>query len=180
MCLNHGTSNRLGSRSLQKALFTSYASRSSLSCKKASPEFGCLQGLNTLRTRLSKMQMGLSPIQPRVEVNQMKKSTLVAPFIIAIAAALSPVVAHAQPLCAYPAQWVWRGYWNCEYPARAYYAPPYYYPYYGYPNAHFGAFVGRPFVRSGVHFGGGFRGSVHFGGGFRGGGHFVGGHGGHR
>jgi uncharacterized membrane protein YgcG len=177
MCLNHDTNNRLESCSLQKTLF---GSRSSLSYKKASLVFGYLQGLNNLGMRLSKMQAGLSLIQPRVKEYQMKKSTLIALFIIAFAAGLSPVVAHAQPVCAYPAQWVWRGYWNCEYPAQVYYAPPYYYPYYGYPYAHFGAFVGRPFFRSGVHFGGGFRGGVHFGGGFRGGGHFVGGHGGHR
>jgi hypothetical protein len=40
--------------------------------------------------RLPKMQTVRSLIQPRVEEYQMKKSTLIAPFIIAIAAALSP------------------------------------------------------------------------------------------
>jgi hypothetical protein len=127
---------------------------------------------------LSKMQMGLSQIQPRLEEYPMKKSTLIALFILAFAAALSPVVANAQPVCAYPAQWVWRGYWSCEYPAPVYYAPPYSYPYYGYPYAHFGGFVGRVFPRGGGHFAGG----GHFGGGFRGGGggHSGGGHRGHR
>ena len=108
----------------------------------------------------------------------MKKSTLAALFIIALAGALSPVVAYAQPVCAYPAQWVWRGYWSCEYPAQSYYAPPYY-PYYGYPFVSFGAFVGRPFPHHHGHFVGTFRGGVHTVGGFRGGGHVAGGfHGG--
>ena len=33
-----------------------------------------------------------------------------------------PPVQYAQPVCEYPAQWVWRGFWNCEY------AQPVYYP----------------------------------------------------
>lgn len=119
----------------------------------------------------------------------MKKSTLIAFFIIAFSAALSPVIAYAQPVCAYPAQWVWRGYWSCEYPARMYYAPPYYYPYYGYPYAFYGGFVGRSFPHGGGHLVGGhfggrghFGGSGHVGGGFRGGGggRSGGGRGGHR
>ena len=113
----------------------------------------------------------------------MKKSTLIALFTIAFAAALSPVVANAQPVCAYPAHWIWRGYWSCEYPAPMYNPSSYYYPYYGYPYAYFGGFGGRPFFRGSGHFVGGFRGgSGHVGGGFRGGGggHFGGGHGGHR
>jgi len=113
----------------------------------------------------------------------MKKPTAFALFIIAIAAALSPAAAYAQPVCSYPAHWVWRGYWNCEYPAQVYYAPPYYYPYYGYPYAIFGGFVNRPFFHGSGHVGGGFHGSGHVGGGFRGGGHsgggFRGGGGGH-
>jgi len=120
---------------------------------------------------LSKVQMGLSLIQPRLEKYLMKKSTRIAFFIIAFAAALSPVIAYAQPVCAYPAQWVWRGYWSCEYPAPTYYAPPYYYPYYGYPYLSYGGFVGRTFHRGGAHFGSGhFGGGRHVGGGFRGGG----------
>lgn len=113
----------------------------------------------------------------------MKKSTLIASFTIAFAAALSPVAAYAQPVCAYPAQWVWRGYWSCEYPAQTYYAPPYYYPYYGYPYAFYGGFVGRAFHRGGGHFAGHghFSGGGHVGGGFRGGGgHSGGGRGGRR
>lgn len=121
----------------------------------------------------------------------MKKSTLAALFIIASAGALSPAVAYAQPVCAYPAQWIWRGYWSCEYPARTYYAPPYYYPYYGYPYVYFGGVVGRSFHHGGGHVVGGFRSGGHAVGGFRGGGHVAagvrgggggrsGGHGGHR
>jgi hypothetical protein len=120
----------------------------------------------------------------------MKKSKLIAFFIVAFAAALSPVVASAQPVCAYPAQWVWRGYWSCEYPGGMYYGPPYYYPYYGYPYAFYGGFVGRAFAHGGGHFGGRghFSGGGHVGGtghvsgGFRGGGggHSGGGRGGHR
>ncbi len=114
----------------------------------------------------------------------MKKPTLIALFIIAFAAALSPVVAYAQPACPYPAQWVWRGDWNCEYSARAYYAPPYYYPYYGYPYGYYGGYGGRVYPRGGGYYGGG-----HVGGGVRGGGgghsrggggRSGGGHGGHR
>jgi uncharacterized membrane protein YgcG len=117
-----------------------------------------------------------------VEEYSMKKPKLIAMCAFALAVFVSPVVAYAQPVCAYPAQWVWRGYWNCEYPVSAYYPPPYYYPYYVYPYARFGGFVGRPVFRGGGHFGGGFRGGVgHAGGGFRsGGGHFGGHRGGHR
>ena len=86
----------------------------------------------------------------------MKKSGLIALFIIAFATALSPVAAYAQPVCAYPARWIWRGYWSCEYPARVYYAPPYFHPYYGYHGGYGG------------------------GGHSHGGGHSSGGHGGHR
>ncbi len=99
----------------------------------------------------------------------MKKPTLVALLMIAFATALVPAVASAQSVCAYPAQWVWRGYWSCEYPARAYYAPPYYHPpYYG----HYGGQGGRAYLHGGGHYGGG-----HGGGS---GGHSGGGHGGHR
>ena len=112
----------------------------------------------------------------------MKKPTVIALFVIALASALSPVVANAQPVCPYPAQWVWRGYWNCEYPARVYYAPPYFYPYYGHAHAYYGGYVGRAYPRGGGYYGGG-----HVGGGVRGGGghsggggHAGGGHGGHR
>src|SRR5674476_581329 len=117
--------------------------------------------------------MGCSVIEPCLEEYPMKKSALVALFIIAFAAALSPVVANAQPLCAYPAQWVWRGYWSCEYPARVYYAPPYYYPYYSHSHAYYGGYVGRAYPRGGYYGGGG-----HVGGGVRGGGggHSGGGH----
>jgi hypothetical protein len=114
----------------------------------------------------------------------MKKSTVIALLVIAFTTALSPAVANAQPVCAYPAQWVWRGYWSCEYPVPAYYPSSYYYPYYGYPFASIGVFVGRPFFGGGGHFVGGFHGGGggHFRGGFHGGGggHFGGGHGGHR
>jgi hypothetical protein len=122
----------------------------------------------------------------------MKKSTAIALFTLAFAAALSPAVAFAQPFCAYPAHWVWRGYWNCEYPAPMYY-PSSFYPYYGYPFVFFGGFGSRPFFHGGHfvggfhggsgHVGGGFHGaSGHVGGGFRsgGGGRSGGGHGGHR
>ena len=112
----------------------------------------------------------------------MRKPTLIALFIIALAAALFPAVSYAQPVCAYPAQWVWRGYWNCEYSARAYYAPPYYYSYYGYPYGYYGGYVGRAYPRGGGYYGGGGvrgGGRGHSGGG-SGGGHAGGGHGGHR
>jgi hypothetical protein len=123
----------------------------------------------------------------------MKKSTAIALFTLAFAAALSPAVAFAQPFCAYPAHWVWRGYWNCEYPAPMYY-PSSFYPYYGYPFVFFGGFGSRPFFHGGGHFAGGFHGgSGHVGGGFHGGsgrvgggfrgaggGRSGGGHGGHR
>jgi uncharacterized membrane protein YgcG len=101
----------------------------------------------------------------------MKKLTRTARFMIAFAAALSPVVANAQPVCPYPAKWVWRGYWSCEYPAPVYYAPPYFYPYYGY----YGGYAGRAYPHGGGYFGGG-----HGGAGHGGGGHSGGGHGGHR
>ena len=112
----------------------------------------------------------------------MKKSSRIALFIIALSAALSPLTANAQPVCAYPAQWVWRGYWNCEIPVRGYYAPPYYYPYYGHAHTYYGGHVGRAYSRGGYyagsgHVGAGVRGSGHSGGG---GGHAGGGHGGHR
>ena len=112
----------------------------------------------------------------------MKKPMLIALFISVLAAALTPVAGYAQPVCAYPAQWVWRGYWNCEYPARVYYAPPYY-PYYGYAHGYYGGYAGRAYPGGGYYGGGG-----HVGGGVRGGGghsgggggHSDGGHGGHR
>jgi hypothetical protein len=112
----------------------------------------------------------------------MKRSTAVALFTLAFAAAVSPVVAYAQPVCAYPAHWVWRGYWSCEYPAPMYY-PLSFYPYYGYPYVFFGGFRGRPFFHGSGHFVGGFRGANgHVGGEFHGGGggRSGGGHGGHR
>ena len=117
----------------------------------------------------------------------MRKTTLVGLFIIAFAAGLSPVLSYAQPVCAYPAQWVWRGYWSCEYPGPEYYPPPDYYPYYDYPYfdypyysfpyywgpyLDYGGSVGRVYPRGGGHAGGG-----PAGGGVRGGGG-AGGHGG--
>ena len=137
----------------------------------------------------------------------MKKPMLIALFISVLAAALTPVAGYAQPVCAYPAQWVWRGYWNCEYPARVYYAPPYY-PYYGYAHGYYGGYAGRAYPGGGYyggcqgahrnrwitplqppqrvpadeeparHVGGGVRGGGGHSGG--GGGHSDGGHGGHR
>lgn len=112
----------------------------------------------------------------------MKKSTAIALFVVAFAAALAPAVAYAQPVCAYPARWIWRGYWSCEYPVPMYYPGAYYYPFYGSPFLFRGGFVGRAFPRGG-HFVGGFRGgAAHVGGGFRGGGggRSGGGRGGHR
>src|ERR1700690_2746032 len=120
--------------------------------------------------------MGLSVIQLRLEDNPMRKLTLIALFITALAGGLFPVVGYAQPVCAYPAQGAWRGYWRCEYPAPEYYPPPDYYTYYDYPYYDIpyywgpylccGGSVGRVYPRGGGYHGGG--GNV--GGGVRGGG----------
>src|SRR5450759_2890843 len=81
----------------------------------------------------------------------MKKSTVIALFTIAFAASTAYAqpsmvqVQYAQSGCTYPAHWVWRGYWNCEYSAPAYYSPSYYYPYYGYPYRYYGGYVGGGF-----------------------------------
>ncbi len=104
----------------------------------------------------------------------MKKSTAIALLIIA----LSPAAALAQPFCEYPARWVWRGYWSCEYPAPVYYYPRAYYPYY-YPYG--GVYLGwRGYYGgghwSGGHWGGGHGGGSHWSGGHSGGGHSGGGH----
>jgi hypothetical protein len=99
------------------------------------------------------------------------KTTRIALFVIAFAVALFPVASYAQyaqPVCAYPAHWIWRGYWSCEYPARVYYAPTYYYPNYG-------GYIGRAYPHGGAYHGGG----GHSGGGVRSGGG-RGGRGGHR
>lgn len=81
-----------------------------------------------------------------------------------------PPVQYAQPVCGYPAHWVWRGFWNCEYAQPIYYPRPYYYPNYGYSLGYYGG---------GYRFGGGYRGGgvQHRDGGR---GHFAGGHGSHR
>jgi hypothetical protein len=107
----------------------------------------------------------------------MKKSTAIALLIIA----LTPAAALAQPFCEYPAQWVWRGYWSCEYPAPVHYYPRAYY----YPYGYYRPYAGGAYFGSRGHYGGGHYGGGHYGGGYRGGqggGHPGGGghRGGHR
>jgi hypothetical protein len=95
----------------------------------------------------------------------MKKSTVIALFIIACAAPAAyaqPAVVqvqYAQPICTYPAHWVWRGYWNCEYPVPVHYPRSYYYPHYGYYGGH----VGGGYYGGGGHVGGGHSGGHHGG-----------------
>ena len=94
----------------------------------------------------------------------MKNTLAIALLVVA----LSPAAALAQPFCEYPARWVWRGYWSCEYPAPTYYYPRAYYPY-GYYYPYGGAYLGWR-----GNYGGG-----HWHGGHSSGGHAGGGHGGH-
>jgi hypothetical protein len=89
-----------------------------------------------------------------MEEYAMKKLSILALLLAALAAssagAQGPAVhvQYAQPVCGYPAHWVWRGYWSCEYRA------PVYYPqfYYSYPYRHHGGHGVRG--HSGGHHGG--------------------------
>jgi hypothetical protein len=101
----------------------------------------------------------------------MKRPAAILLFLIA----LCPAAAVAQPICEYPARWIWRGYWSCEYPAPVYYSPrTYYYPYRYYAPYAGGVYFGARGHYSGGHYGGGHY-SGHSGGGHAGGGH-SGGH----
>jgi hypothetical protein len=103
-----------------------------------------------------------------MEEHAMKTSATIALCITAFAASTAdahparntrPVltqVQYVQPICRFPARWIWRGFWSCEYPAPVFY-PRQNHGYYG-----------------GGHYGGS---SGHFSGGR---GHAGGLHGGHR
>jgi hypothetical protein len=82
-----------------------------------------------------------------------KKSIILALFIAAFAAPAADASPHligvqyAQPICRYPAHWVWRGFWSCEYAAPVYHARPYY----GYQQRYYGGHGGGRAHSGGRH-----------------------------